>query len=464
MREVSNMKVNKLICYTLLFAGIILPLILCGEAFAIIRILETPSVAYTSIQTAYNAASSGNTIQCKAITLSETLNLNRDISISIEGGYNSDFSQQTTQKTLLIGMINSTQGTISMENISVSFDDPQNIPETPILNSADALDTKVHLSWNTASGAEGYIVKYGTSSGTYSNIIYVEFGTTHIVTGLSNNTMYYFVLSAYNGYGESGNSNESSATPQPREATIGHETVYGSISTDASLMAVPVTMSEEGTVKSISIYHEGGSGTVVLGLYAGVSSPQNRLAVTADTAVNATAGWQKIDLTNVLHIESSTQVWMTIMFSNNPGIRYTAGSPQAHSTTETYASLGGQMPATFPSSSGNGAVGSIYITYIQNQEPSIIEFIPANGVKYQAEDIVTLSVTAEDSHYDPMEYQYSINDVVQQSWSSSNSYQWATQSDDFDEHTIKVEVRDDIGAKINLERDVFIVHKPKEVE
>ena len=190
------------------------------------------------------------------------------------------------------------------------------VPAAPVLAVADPIDTKTYLSWNSVTGADGYRVKYGTTSGTYTDIEMVASGTEHIVTGLTNSTQYFFVVTAYNDYGESVESNELSTTPQPREATIGHETVYGSISTDASLFAVPVIMTEEGTVQSISIYHEGGTGTVILGLYNGVISPQTRLAVTADTAINATAGWQKVDLTSALHLETGTLVWMSIMFSN----------------------------------------------------------------------------------------------------------------------------------------------------
>ena len=91
---------------------------------------------------------------------------------------------------------------------------PQPPPSAPSLNSASAGDSQVNLNWSSVSGATGYKVKYGTSSGNYTITIDNGYATSRAVSGLNNGTVYYFVVTAYNTGGESGYSNEKVATPQ----------------------------------------------------------------------------------------------------------------------------------------------------------------------------------------------------------------------------------------------------------
>ena len=52
-------------------------------------------------------------------------------------------------------------------------------------------------------------------------------------------------------------------------STIGNTDVFGTTSTYGRRRAMPFTMSEDGTIQSISIYHDGGSGDMLLGVYDG---------------------------------------------------------------------------------------------------------------------------------------------------------------------------------------------------
>ena len=88
------------------------------------------------------------------------------------------------------------------------------LPGAPVLNTPTAGNGTVNLSWNAVTGATGYKVKRGTSSGNYSWTMDVGNVTSYQVTGLTNGQTYYFVASAYNTSGEGANSNEQSATPQ----------------------------------------------------------------------------------------------------------------------------------------------------------------------------------------------------------------------------------------------------------
>ena len=78
--------------------------------------------------------------------------------------------------------------------------------------AATAGNAQVSLTWNQSSGATGYYVKRSTTSGAESKIS-TQTGTSFTDTGLTNGTTYYYVVSAYNSYGESANSADVSGTP-----------------------------------------------------------------------------------------------------------------------------------------------------------------------------------------------------------------------------------------------------------
>ncbi len=87
------------------------------------------------------------------------------------------------------------------------------VPAAPTGLTAMGGDTQSSLSWAASPGATSYNVKFSTTSGgPYTNVANAA-ATNLIVTGLANNTPYYFVVSAVNIVGESANSGEASATP-----------------------------------------------------------------------------------------------------------------------------------------------------------------------------------------------------------------------------------------------------------
>ncbi len=73
---------------------------------------------YSSLQAAYNAAVSGDTIQSQAITFVENLTANRDISITIDGGYSCDYSSNPGS-TALKGMLTTSSGTTTIKNFNL---------------------------------------------------------------------------------------------------------------------------------------------------------------------------------------------------------------------------------------------------------------------------------------------------------------------------------------------------------
>ncbi|UKS28078.1 fibronectin type III domain-containing protein [Paenibacillus sp. HWE-109] len=88
-------------------------------------------------------------------------------------------------------------------------------PASPINLTAVGGDTKVDLNWSVTSGASSYNVKRSTiAGGPYTTIATNVTGTSYTDTSVTNGTTYYYVITAVNSSGESGNSNETSATPQ----------------------------------------------------------------------------------------------------------------------------------------------------------------------------------------------------------------------------------------------------------
>jgi fibronectin type 3 domain-containing protein len=97
-------------------------------------------------------------------------------------------------------------------------------PTAPAGLTAVAGSAQVTLNWNTSSGATGYYVKHSTTAGGPYTQLPGTGATNFTDTGLTNGTKYFYVVSAYNSYGQSPNSAEVNATPvapQPPSAPTG---------------------------------------------------------------------------------------------------------------------------------------------------------------------------------------------------------------------------------------------------
>jgi RHS repeat-associated protein len=111
-------------------------------------------------------------------------------------------------------------------NSNVKSATPHGPPEAPVINGIDALDSEAAVRLNEVAFAQNYQIHYGTASGNYTQSLTVGATSpnTHTITGLSNGQTYYFAATAINNDGESGLSNEMSATPeniiQPPEAPV----------------------------------------------------------------------------------------------------------------------------------------------------------------------------------------------------------------------------------------------------
>lgn len=91
---------------------------------------------------------------------------------------------------------------------------PPSAPDAPHITKVVPDNGKITLYFDKPQFSSDYIIKYGTESGKYTNIIKDINDSPYTITGLQNNVPYYFVMTAANPYGESKNSNEISIEPK----------------------------------------------------------------------------------------------------------------------------------------------------------------------------------------------------------------------------------------------------------
>lgn len=111
------------------------------------------------------------------------------------------------------------------------------IPNPPTNLTAAAGNAQVSLSWTASAGATSYNVKRSTTNGSGYATVGSTASASFVNTGLTNGTTYYYVVTAVNASGESGNSNQASATPTgftPRQILLNPGFESGSASWSAT--------------------------------------------------------------------------------------------------------------------------------------------------------------------------------------------------------------------------------------
>jgi alpha-L-arabinofuranosidase len=118
-------------------------------------------------------------------------------------------------QTNFIGAATSFSATFAPFSATVMVMGPANQPPlTPTSLVATASNAVVSLSWNGSAGADSYIVKRSTISGSgYVTVASGVTATSYLDAGIVNGTTYYYVVAATNANGVSPDSTEASATP-----------------------------------------------------------------------------------------------------------------------------------------------------------------------------------------------------------------------------------------------------------
>lgn len=108
------------------------------------------------------------------------------------------------------------------------------IPSAPTALTATAANGQVSLSWTGSAGASGYNVKRGSASGGPYTLLTASTQASYVDSSVSTGSTYYYVVTAFDSAGESGNSNEASAT-LPHTLTTYYVSPAGSDSSPGTL-------------------------------------------------------------------------------------------------------------------------------------------------------------------------------------------------------------------------------------
>jgi hypothetical protein len=111
----------------------------------------------------------------------------------------------------LMGCNGAYQAAGNNQSSGSSGSSPQ-IPAAPTTLTATAASGQVSLSWTGSVSASGYNIKRGSASGGPYTLLTSSTQASYTDTTVNIGATYYYVVTAFNSAGESGNSNEASAT------------------------------------------------------------------------------------------------------------------------------------------------------------------------------------------------------------------------------------------------------------
>ncbi|RJR20021.1 MAG: CHAP domain-containing protein [Nitrospiraceae bacterium] len=169
------------------------------------NILDEVPFYYTSLQAAYDSALDGDTIQCQDLLIYGNLLLDINKSVTLQCGYNCDYTA-ITGNTKIHGDMIVSDGLVTIENVTLM--PPDTIPPGPPseIDGAVISSDQIDLWWTApATNADGspltdfsgYFIYYGYSSGYYTTYIDAGNVTYFPVTGLTSGVNYYFSVDAY---------------------------------------------------------------------------------------------------------------------------------------------------------------------------------------------------------------------------------------------------------------------------
>jgi hypothetical protein len=124
----------------------------------------------------------------------------------------------TMSNSVVVGLAvtshnNSSLCTADFDNVTVPGWPPSSPPAAPTGLMATAGDSIVVLNWSGSAMATNYYIESSLTSGSGYTTIETNASLTFTNSGLNNGTLYYFVVTAVNAFGESTNSAEVSALP-----------------------------------------------------------------------------------------------------------------------------------------------------------------------------------------------------------------------------------------------------------
>jgi hypothetical protein len=193
----------------------------------------------------------------------------------------------------VVSAVNSSGESGNSNQASATPQNAQSPPPAPTTLMATPGSGLVSLTWNASSGATSYNVKRSTTNGgPYTTVASGVTSTSFTNTGLTNGTTYFFVVSAVNSFGESGNSNQASATPvQPSTGDIfvaptGTDANPGTINSPTTLSAAITRIQPGQTIQMRGgTYNLSATITIARGNNGTASQPKNIFAFSGERPI-----------------------------------------------------------------------------------------------------------------------------------------------------------------------------------
>ncbi len=156
---------------------------------------------------------------------------------------------------------------------------------------------------------------------------------------------------------------------------VGNPDLYPEITIDRKRHAEPFVMPVDGTLEAISLYHEGGGGAMLLGVYLGEAAPGLRVGLTPRTPVRAQAGWQSAALTEPVWVPQGTRIWLAWVFETDVALRCRTAAAQSVDGDQDWSS---GLPPAFGGGRPADRMHSLYATYLGAAHLVINEVLARN--------------------------------------------------------------------------------------
>jgi len=212
-------------------------------------------------------------------------------------------------------------------------------PAAPASLSATPGNSQVALSWAASAGATSYHVQRSLMSGGPYAMVASVATTSYTDTGLANGTTYYYVVTALNASGESGNSPEASATPN-----LAPPAAPTNLTASAGNLQVTLNWSAASGAVSYNLKR----GTTSGGPYDTlVASGMSATSYTDNTVVNGTTYYYVVTGVNAGgESPNSNQASATPASAPNPVLEINSGGASVGAFLADTGFSGGQAAST----------------------------------------------------------------------------------------------------------------------
>ncbi len=183
----------------------------------------------------------------------------------------------------------------------------------------------------------------------------------------------------------------------------------------------------------------------------GINAMDVQLVINAVLGIDINQPQFSITINNASLYTNKTLVTLTIFapgsiqmqFSNNNS---TWSVPENYSTTKSWAMTSGDgtktVYAKFKDNSGTWSKAYWAVVVLDTTPPIIADISPSDGSTFSEGALVKIFPIVNDQNLSTIEYQFSVDGVVKQTWSNQANYNWSAIGGI---HTLTVEVKDIAG-------------------